>query len=345
MAEDQTVVGFYDGTSDQTRADARALLAELRGAFPSATVVPIRDAIWQDTGHLPFLAGPIQRPSQDPDVQGGTAAASLPVRTIGTLVVGGADTLRALHAEDGIAALRAGTVVAVGPDATDHGAIHLARKGPIPVDLPSGTITLPATDAGHTRYASVVDQYTYVISPRAAAAAGLSSKPTETFVARLPPELTAADRDRIATIVERHPGATFEDLSNLGSQNGPGRWAFGIAGTTLALLIVAVVVALIGEESRRDRAIVTAVGASPRTRRALAGASACVVAAAAGALAVPAGLIPVVVFRIAQDRGYPIVVPWAPIAIALLGVPLIAGLAAAVASRRPSALALLRPIA
>jgi putative ABC transport system permease protein len=113
----------------------------------------------------------------------------------------------------------------------------------------------------------------------------------------------------------------------------------------LALLIVAVVVALMGEESRRDRAIVAAVGASPRTRRSLAGASAWVVAATAGALAVPAGFVPVAVFRIAQARGYPIVVPWAPIAVALLGVPVLAGLVAALAARRPSQLGLLRPIA
>jgi putative ABC transport system permease protein len=184
-----------------------------------------------------------------------------------------------------------------------------------------------------------------VISPAAATSAGLSSKPTDTVVLRLPSDLTDADRARAAAILGRYPGATMNDLSNLGSQNGAGRWMFGIGGTVLALLIVAVVVALMGEESRRDRAIVTAVGASPRTRRALSGASAWVVAATAGALAVPAGFVPVTVFRIAQARGYPIVVPWATIAVPVVGVPVIAGVVGALTARQPKPMSLLRPIA
>jgi putative ABC transport system permease protein len=132
-------------------------------------------------------------------------------------------------------------------------------------------------------------------------------------------------------------------LDDLGSHNGPGRWTFGIAGTVLALAIVAVVVALIGAESRKDRAILAAVGAAPRMRRVLAGASA-LVAAVAGALAVPAGFAPVLVFRIAQARDYPIVVPWAAIAVAILIVPIIAGAIAAIGSREPKPMSLLRPI-
>jgi putative ABC transport system permease protein len=131
---------------------------------------------------------------------------------------------------------------------------------------------------------------------------------------------------------------------DLGSHNGPGRWAFEAAGAAVALAIVAVVVALIGAESRKDRAILAAVGAAPQTRRALAGASAWVVALVAGALAVPTGFAPAAVFQIAQARGYPIVVPWAAIAVAILIVPMIAGAIATVGSREPKPMSLLRPI-
>jgi putative ABC transport system permease protein len=253
--------------------------------------------------------------------------------------------LRALHAEEGIAALRAGTVVAVGPDATDRGAVHVTTTGPPHVSLPPDALTLEAVDAGPTRWASLVDQYTYVISPHAAAVAGLSSEPNDTFVLRAPSDLTDADLQKAAAIVGRYSGASMNDVSSLGSQNGPGRWYFGIAGTLLALAIVGVIVALMGEESRKDRAIVSAVGAAPRTRRALAGASAWVVAAVAGTLAVPAGFVPVTVYRIAQARGYPVVVPWAAIAVAVLGVPIVAGCVAAISARQPKPMSLLRPIA
>lgn len=59
----------------------------------------------------------------------------------------------------------------------------------------------------------------------------------------------------------------------------------------------------------------------------------------------PAGFTPVVVFRIAQARDYPIVVPWAAIAVAILLVPIIAGGVEAAGSREPKPMSLLRPIA
>ena len=59
----------------------------------------------------------------------------------------------------------------------------------------------------------------------------------------------------------------------------------------------------------------------------------------------PAGFIPVLVFRIAQTRDYPIVVPWAAIPVAILLVPIMAGGIAAVGSREPKPMSLLRPMA
>jgi putative ABC transport system permease protein len=333
MAADQLSVGYFDGSFQPTGADRRALLGDLRTAFPEAVVVPIRLATEPNGRRQPYVAGPILQ------------AQGRRVRANGTLVIGGPDLLRALHAEDGIAALGAGTVVGVGPGATDEGAVHLTAVGPPPVTLPADAVRLKAVDAGDSRYASLVSDYTYVISPDAAAAVGLSGKPNDTFVMRSASDLTDDDLRRARTIVGQHLGATVYSVSDLGSQNGPGRRAVGVAGSAVALAIVAVVVALVSEESRRDRAIVTAVGASPRTRRALGGASAAVVAVVAGILAVPAGFVPVTVFRIAQARGYPIVIPWAAIAVALLGVPIVAGLAGAIASRQPKPMSLLRPIA
>lgn len=112
----------------------------------------------------------------------------------------------------------------------------------------------------------------------------------------------------------------------------------------LALAIVGVIVALIGAESRRDQAILVAVGGEPRTRRAVAGSRALVVTLLAGLLAAPAGFTPAVVFRISEDRGYPIVVPWSLLGIVLVAAPLVAASFAALVSRQPRAAHLLRPI-
>lgn len=332
MAEDQLLVGFFDGLNQPTAEERRSLVSDLRAAFPDASVVAIRAATWP-SGRRPYVAGPI------------LSEQGHPVRANGMLIVGRGDVLRSMHAQDGVDELRAGTVVAIGPDATDGGQIHLLKRGPAAVPLPPGTPVLPAVSAGPTRYASLVDQYTYVISPAAAARADLTSEPMETIVVRLPSSVTDEDRGRAGSIVNGYSGASMNDLTNLGSQNGAGRWAVGVAGAALALAIVGVVVALMSEESRRDRAIVAAVGAAPRTRRALGGASAWVVAAVAGALAVPAGFVPVAVFRIAQARGYPIVVPWAAIAVAVVGVPIAAGVVGVLTARQPKPTSLLRPVA
>jgi hypothetical protein len=77
----------------------------------------------------------------------------------------------------------------------------------------------------------------------------------------------------------------------------------------------------------------------------LAGANGFLVAGLAGILAVPAGFAPAAVQEVSQRVGNVVVVPWATIAFVLLGVPLIAGVLAALGSRQPQAAQLLRPIA
>src|SRR6185437_3666479 len=104
-----------------------------------------------------------------------------------------------------------------------------------------------------------------------------ASETNPVIVLRAPNDLSGEEIQRAREIASRYPGASVNSVDDLGSHNGPGRWMFGLAGAGLALAIVAVVVALIGAESRKDRAVLAAVGAAPRTRRALAGASAWVV--------------------------------------------------------------------
>ncbi|MDP9331182.1 MAG: hypothetical protein M3P11_11160 [Actinomycetota bacterium] len=338
MAADQLSIGFFDGMLKPRSGDSDRLIGDLRAALPGSVVVPLRTAAVVKGGKQRsiWVNGPLVR-SQ------GQAS-----REIGELLIGDADVLRAFHAEEGIPAFESGSIVAIGPGITDGGVIHLtSRLGGDPNDT-RGWIDLPAVEAGDTMYASLGAGYNYVISADAAAHLGLvvskTSASNPQIVLRAPNDLNGDEIQHARQVASRYPGATVNSEADLGSHNGTGRWAVGIVGTALALAIVAVVVALIGAESRKDRAILAAVGAAPRTRRSLAGASAWVVAAVAGALAVPAGFAPVVVFRVAQARDYPIVVPWAAIAVAILVVPIIAGGIAAVGSREPKPMSLLRPI-
>jgi len=103
-------------------------------------------------------------------------------------------------------------------------------------------------------------------------------------------------------------------------------------------------VALVAAESRRDYAIVVAVGAGPFARRKIVAARAASMALIAAAVAVPAGLLPYAIAQGSRHGGLPVVVPWAGLGAVVALVPLIAALGAALTSREPGAMALLRPV-
>jgi putative ABC transport system permease protein len=324
----------------------RELLADLRATFPASLVVRLVPARVAAEPLKPGSAG-----SVDPTVyvQGGTAptdAGESFVRT-GTLWIGGPDLLRAFHAEGGIAALDAGKVVSVGPDSTDGGVAHLLEDRHGERHL----LDLPAVEAGSTRYQSLSNagEFNYVLSPAAATRAGLIPSMAlgqeVQFVLRAPGTLEHGDIAEVKAVAARHPGAFVVSPEDLGSHGGPVRRMMSLGGAGVALAILAVVLALVGAESRRDRAILVAVGAEPRIRRELAGANGFLTASLAGALAVPAGLVPAIAYLVSQRIGNPVVVPWSVIGLVLLGVPLVAAAFAALGSRPPEAARMLRPLA
>ena len=110
----------------------------------------------------------------------------------------------------------------------------------------------------------------------------------------------------------------------------------------MALAILAVAVALVASESRRSRQILVAVGAGPMSHRKLLAATSWLLALIAAVLAVPSGLLPLVVA--AGQSDFPIRIPWATIVIVLFFVPLLAALVSSVVARTPRLGSLLRPI-
>lgn len=268
------------------------------------------------------------------------------------LFVGDGELLRALHAEDGIAALDAGKVVGIGPGVVEGDTVRLL---PISGDPADGVTELPAVATGEYRF-FLEDMPRFVISRTAAQRLGLqggvevrprpdSSLTSGQFVARAEGPLEADDLARVKELAAGHAGVYITSSEDFVNDFGPIRAAATGGAGLVALGIVAVSVALVAAEARRDRAILVAVGAGPATRRKVVAASAGMLAAIAAVVAVPAGMAPIGVMQAFREGGYPVVIPWPTIAAVLFVVPLVAAGFAALTSRAPKSSAMLQPIA
>ncbi|MGH2572321.1 MAG: FtsX-like permease family protein [Actinomycetota bacterium] len=346
MGPDHLVLSaFVPGDDREKRTEA--LLDDFRSLFPQAIVVPLRVAVFSPERYP--LPDDLEQEEWTAWVEGAERTVREGVAYVanGELLIGGPDLLRVFHAEEGIPALQAGKVVAIGPDSADHGVVHLQlppdEKGNEP------KIDLPAEEAGGTRYASLGQgEDNFVISPDAAALLGLrpSRDPGRVrFGLRASGALTGEDIRRAKDVAAKHPGAFVTSAEDLGSDAGTIRLMLALAAGVVALAIVGVAIALVGAESRRDGAILVAVGAEPGMRRKVAASSASLLAGVAGLVAVPAGVLPVAVIQASQREGHPIVMPWLAIAIVVVGVSVLAGVVAAILSRQPKAAQLLRPLA
>jgi putative ABC transport system permease protein len=132
-------------------------------------------------------------------------------------------------------------------------------------------------------------------------------------------------------------GATIESKSG---QLSLGEISNGatIGGLLLALGVLAMTVGLIRSETVSDLRTLTAAGAGARTRRALTGVTACVIAFLGAALGVAGGSLAVFVWGHADLATTFADVPWSDIGLLVIGMPLIGGTAAWLLSgRQPSA--------
>lgn len=195
-----------------------------------------------------------------------------------------------------------------------------------------------------------------LITPGRAAELGLTPQPGD-VVLRLPRDLTADQRTAVDGVFEEQldeqpgdigPSGTpppFTSINFYRPYGAPDPFVvdavLGGVALLFALFVVAASLALAAAETRDERDVLTVVGASPRTIRRTSGVKAVVVSAFGTALAVPVGLLPVLVFTSVETANLPFVFPWRVVTLLLLAVPLTAGLATTSAS----ALALrLRPV-
>jgi putative ABC transport system permease protein len=116
------------------------------------------------------------------------------------------------------------------------------------------------------------------------------------------------------------------------SNYGPGLLALVAGAALVTLLATGVATGLSQADARPDHATLSAVGATPRVRRTLAGAQSWSLALLGTMLGVVAGFVPGVALMWARPD-YNVIVPWLPLALTLVAVPLVAGAGALLLTR------------
>jgi putative ABC transport system permease protein len=236
------------------------------------------------------------------------------------------------------AALHAGKVIVGDSRYLDNDQVTLTLAMAGPSGSRSGgktqTLTAPGFALPHPPGAPVT-----MMTPQTARSLGLSSSVFATLAttSRMP---TVAEQDRaqaalgneFAIQVEQGPPTT-----------GPTLLVLAIVAGVITLAAAAIATGLAAADGRSDLAILAAVGASPRIRRALSLSQSGVIAGLGSLIGAVAGLgaSTAVLFALNQRYAgvwpaptpYPIKVPWLNVGVALLVVPLIAMLGAGLLTR------------
>ena len=250
---------------------------------------------------------------------------------VSNVAVGGPDLLRALGIASAIPALERGEgVLLVGR--TVNGQVRLNvgdnQGNNKVVSLP----TVAATIGGYDALGGLV------VSPATARHLGLNDQLSQRLL-QLSRKPTQHELDAASAIVLAHsPNAdgsvqlTYETgLNDRKLLLVP--LALLAISTLVTLGVTAISTALSAAESKGDFATLSAVGASPFVRRRLAIGQASVLALLGGTLGILAGLVPVTAVIAVRRDVLDFTVPWQVIALALVGVPAVAGLGAGLFTR------------
>jgi putative ABC transport system permease protein len=336
------------------------LIDAARAALPGSVIGRVRYAM----ATLPYKTDALH-PEQPVLVSGppqsvGARTGGAPQFTIngGELFVGDADVLRAAHAEAGIPLLSGDRIIAAGLP-TDNGVLHLEFPSPgeaallVRAGVSPSAITSQAPDGSATVNVAAISVGggtglgdpvpRYFIPAHLLKKYAMYPGLTNTGLLRGPHVLTKPDIRRVKHAVSLIPGGYAQAQSDYIIDSTPMRLGMTGGAMALALIIVAVAVSLVGAESRREQAILSAVGAAPGVRRRMVGANAFLMTALAGVLAVPAGLVPIALILISERPRQPVPVSWAIVGMVSVGAPLIAGRGAALVSRQPKSRAMLQP--
>ena len=227
----------------------------------------------------------------------------------------------------------------------------------VTVPTASGAVTLDVVRP-QDRFASRAGEWGWVITEELAAEFGLEVVDAG-LVLRAPTELTRNQRDALGDIQnglwesqntgafvepgDVPPGAAVDDFiaveQRVNYESTPVTFPRALldaialsAALLLTLMVVAIGLSLAATESRDERDVLLAVGATPRTMRGVAATKATVLSVGAAVLAIPTGFLPVAaVLTTAPDDGR-IAFPWLTALGLLIVIPMVAGVAALLTS-------------
>jgi putative ABC transport system permease protein len=232
---------------------------------------------------------------------------------------GDGELLSALGAEAATSAMGAGAVVLLAekPSNVTRVTVHVMDNQGVEVDslkLPARVVVTGIGMGGDLPGA--------VLSSETAMRLGVSAGSSDRYVMRLGHPVTDADLARAATIAAQYPDTGADASPGPSRPDEAFRMVMLGASLLFALSVTGLAVALGEAESRPEQRTLLALGADPRLRRRIAAARAGVISALAGALAVPAGLLPI--WGLLASRGAPLVVPLPEIVVALAVLPVLA---------------------
>ncbi|MFL5797544.1 MAG: FtsX-like permease family protein [Actinomycetota bacterium] len=332
LADDQAFIGNLGNISVDPRAAASAGRA-IRTRFPDATVATITWATYSKQQYpkvarntqVYAVGGKLRNPDGTTSEAGGPVALASPA------------LLRSLHAETGIDRIGTAPILAIGKGSTDRGFVELQDPS---TGKPEAARRLRAEEIAGPRFDYVFPQY--LIAPGRARRLGFAAS-VGGLVVRFPGPLDGSSVAALRDIAAAHPGLFSQTDADFRPNAATARGLLTLGSTFVAILVLSIAVALVSAESRRDHAILVAVGAEPRIRRRIVGANALVLAGLAGLLAIPAGFVPAAVIQLVRAAPYPIVVPWETCFAVGVATPLLTGTLAALCSRQPKSSALMQP--
>ena len=333
--------------------------AMVRATIPGATLIPVPTvgaALWEPgAAEIPFasLASPGCSLERIAQMDGACPSIGEPFGWSGSIIAMPAEVIASrlgLSAQDRVAVLEGAAVVRSGDVLSGETAVaSIGTYAPEPMTgMPTDLVTsdeielalIALPDTAQTRAGMLGDQAGALVALEVAQERGWPLAQSAYLVDGGEDGVSEAEAERVR---ERVENADF--YVERGYVDTLGRFLLLLVAAVSFLLLVVTLTstALSLSEQRRDDATLAAVGATRGTRRAMAAAQALVTAGIGAVLGLLVGIVPGVTFAYpltrsvgedGQQVGPFITVPYAWLAVVVIGVPLVAALVAAAAVRR-----------
>jgi putative ABC transport system permease protein len=333
--EDQVLVDSSSPVAGESVArPVPGLIARIRRAVPGARAIPLL----QPKLPAPTVAG-VPTHSVGPAFEPDTGMDQAPLRGIAVATEPLLDHLQV--PADLRAALDRGEVIAPMEVPRDLVRVGLTRAAGPGID--GAEATFPFGGSFDSPKLSSSTAY-LLVSEAALAGAGVGTEPSPSTLIVLPEETSSAQRDRLELLRDdiewehRFDGAEPRSTEQawyvtVTVPSGPAvvspREVKALLMATAALVVLAVVavgLALAAQDEAEERQILAAVGAPPRTTRRITAMKAALLVFIAGALAVPAGLLPAAAIEAAADADrWELRPDVASLVLVTVVVPLLAG--------------------